>query len=150
MYLPRFSGVDRSAVTVPSIGSGTLLMKWFTGKGTAAGGTALRTGRSVRTYATIDARSSSDITRKRVYGMTGKSVRPSCPIPSRTARAIASSDHFPAPVSGSGVMFGTVSHGTPGSIHFCPAPTIPGFTVQSSFVSTSEWQTRHGVTPLVR
>src|SRR6188508_122657 len=71
-------------------------------------------------------------------------------MPSRTARAIASSDQLPAPVSRSGVMFGTISHGTLVSTHRCPAPSAPGLGTQSSFARLSEWQARHGVTPFHR
>src|SRR5262245_48625017 len=34
MYSPRFSGVDRSGTTGPSIGRGTLLINRFSGNGT--------------------------------------------------------------------------------------------------------------------
>ena len=45
--------------------------------------------------------------------MSAKIARPSSPTPSRIARMTASSLARPIPVSGSGVMFGAVSHGIP-------------------------------------
>ena len=53
----------------------------------------------------------SDIDRKSGYGIIGNSVRPSAPIPCRIARANCASLQRPAPVSGSGLMFGAVSQG---------------------------------------
>ena len=73
--------------------------------------------------------------------MSANSARPSRPIPSRITRAIASSLTLPMPVSGSGVMFGAVSHGIPSAAQTTPAPQrsarggAPG-----AFQSRSLWQ----------
>src|SRR5579871_1388900 len=72
-----------------------------------------------------------------------KSARPSCPTPSRMARASASSLHVPLPVSGSGVRFGaTTRPGSPFRMDMsCPAPSIPGSMGASCLVqSFGEWQ----------
>src|SRR6516162_11512138 len=59
-YSPRFSGVDRSAVTGRSTGSGKPLIRYFTGNGTFDFGRGFLRGVSERKYTMIDARSSSD------------------------------------------------------------------------------------------
>ena len=62
-------------------------------------------------------------------------------MPSRTARTIASSLALPMPVSGSGVMFGAVSHGMPSSDHTTPAPSRSGRGGAPGFLqSRSLWQ----------
>src|SRR5262245_7778569 len=124
-------------------------MNRFNGNGIVGGGSDFRTGGSERRYTTIDARSSSAMYLYWGYGITGKSVRPSWPMPSRMARASWSSVHVPAPVLRSGVMLGAARNGNPSSAHDRPLPSVPGFTVKLD-QSTSEWHAKQRLTDVTR
>src|ERR1017187_2724152 len=153
-YFPRFSGVERSGSgTGASSGSGTLRIRYFTGKISSVVGHCLRTGGSDRKYTTIDARSSSDRARKSGYGMNGNSARPSWPTPSRMARASWSSLQLPTPVSASGVIFGAYTFpGKPLRMFISwPAPSEFGRTGASCAVqSCPAWQSMQSLTSRTR
>src|SRR5512145_3352527 len=116
-------------------------MNRFNGKGIVGGGSDFRTGGIERRYTTIDARSSSAMYLYWGYGITGKSVRPSWPMPSRIARASSSSVHVPAPVSSSGVILGAARNGRPSSAHDRPLPSVPGL-IAKLVQSISEWHAK--------
>src|SRR5258706_10243313 len=126
-YSPYFSREDRSGGgTDPGTGRGR--SDAWTGGGSWDTGILPRTGGIERRYAITAARSSSHRSWNRAYGIIGKRVRPSFPIPCRIARANCSSVHFPLPVSGQGEMLGATSQGRVFSGNgFWPPPSVPGF-----------------------
>jgi hypothetical protein len=94
------------------------------------------------------ARSSSGIRRYSCQGMMGKSARPSNPMPSRMARARASSLASPIPVSGSGVMLAATSQGRSWKAQSVPAPWLSTTGAPTASQSRSLWQARHPWTEL--
>src|SRR5579863_5657400 len=82
--------------------------------------------------------------------MAGNNGVPSAEIPSRIARAMASSLHFPMPVSGSGVMLRAYTFKPPSSNRSCPAPAAEVMTGGVALSSHSEWHPMQGITARVR
>src|SRR5262245_61471076 len=82
-YSPRASGVVRAGgAALAAFGVGIVFTIKFSGKMSFVFGNGFFTGGIVRRYATIDSASSSSSFAKFMYGMTGKSARPSLSMPS--------------------------------------------------------------------
>src|SRR5579871_2224663 len=155
-YEPCSAGVERFGSGTGSVtGCGTDWKRRDRRNGTLVGSNLLRTGGNVRTKTTTEATSSSDIWRKLSYGITGSNTRPSSAMPSRMARAMASSLHLPRPDSGSEVMLGATTEIGPSWKRAAPAPSFETGTGRSPFLCSAfssylAWHPMHLATACTR